>query len=98
MTRNWPLKGDKRQKVWAEKLEFLENFWSFGELLEYFGGVFGERWRRGDRPMDMYGLYWFECGCIYCYTVSIGKYEVFTMWSFCRFRGCSGGLETLAEA
>ena len=39
MTPNWPLKGDKRQKDWAEKLEFWENFWSFGELLEYFGGI-----------------------------------------------------------
>ena len=42
MTHNWPLKGDKRQKACAEKLEFLEIFWSFGELLEYFG-VFLER-------------------------------------------------------
>ena len=33
-------KNDK--KIWAEKLEFLENFWSFGEFLEWFG-VFLER-------------------------------------------------------
>ena len=42
----------KTQKNWAEKLEFLENFWSFG----VFWGVLGEGWRRGDRLMDMYWL------------------------------------------
>ena len=53
----------------------------FGELLEFWSilGFLGEGWRRGDRLMDMYGLYWFECSCIYRYTVSVGKYEVFTM-------------------
>ena len=42
MSHNWPLNGEKRQKAWAEKLEFLVNFWSFGEFLECFG-VFLER-------------------------------------------------------
>ena len=42
MSHNWPLNGEKRQKVWAEKLEFLVNVWSFGEFLEWFG-VFLER-------------------------------------------------------
>ena len=42
MSHNWPRNGEKRQKVWANKIEFLEIFWSFGEFLEYFG-VFSER-------------------------------------------------------
>ena len=78
----------------GRKIGVFGEFWSFG----VFWGVFGEGRRSRDRLMDMYGLYWFECGCMYRYTVSIGKYEVFTMWSFWRFRGSSGGLETLAEA
>ena len=40
MSHNWPLHGDKRQKNCAEKFEFLENFWSFGQFLECFGFVF----------------------------------------------------------
>ena len=78
--------------------------WAFGEFLEFVGvfgvvwGVFGESWRSRERLIDMYGLYWFYCGCIYRYTVSICKHEVYTMWSVWRFRGSSGGLETLAEA
>ena len=39
---NWALNCEKRQKVWAKNFEFLENFWSFGEFIEYFG-VFLER-------------------------------------------------------
>ena len=42
MSHNWALNCKKRQKVSAEKLEFLENFWSFAEFLEWFG-VFLER-------------------------------------------------------
>ena len=38
MSHNWPQNGEKRQNVWAKKLEFLE---SFG-VLEYFG-VFSVR-------------------------------------------------------
>ena len=38
MSHNWPKNCEKRQNVWAKKLEFLE---SFG-VLEYFG-VFSER-------------------------------------------------------
>ena len=39
MSHNWPRNGAKRQKVWAKKVEFLENFWSFEEFLEWFGVV-----------------------------------------------------------
>ena len=42
MSHNWPRNGEKRQKLWAKKSEFLENFWSLGEFLEYLG-VFSER-------------------------------------------------------
>ena len=92
------LKWRKTPKILGRKIGV------FGEFLEFLGvfgvvwGVFGEVWRGRDRLMDMYGLYWLECGCIYRYTVSIGKYEVFTIWSFWRFRGSSGALETLPEA
>ena len=43
-------------------------------------------------------LYWENSVVHAVYTASIGKYEVFTMWSFWRFRGSSGGLETVVEA
>ena len=43
-------------------------------------------------------LYWENQLYNTLHTVSIGKYEVFTMWSVWRFRSSSGGLETLAEA
>ena len=38
----WALNCEKRQKVLAENFEFLENFWRFGEYMEYFGVFFGE--------------------------------------------------------
>ena len=90
VSHNWPQNSENAKT-------FGHRNGVFGELWSILG-VFGEGWRRRDRLMDMYGLYWFECGCMYRYTVSIGKYEVFKMWSFWRFRGNSGGLETLAEA
>ena len=77
-------------------LEFSENF----AVLKSFWsglGVFGEYWRSRDRLIDMYWMYRFKYGCIYRYTVSICNYEVFTMWSAWRFRGISGGFETLSE-
>ena len=43
-------------------------------------------------------LHWVNAAVHTVYTVSIGKYEVFTMRSVWRFRGRSGGLETLSEA
>ena len=73
----------------------------FGEFLEFlsiFGFFFSEGWRSRDRLMDMYGLYWFDCGCMYRYTVRIGKCEVFTKGSLWRFRCSNGGLDTIAEA
>ena len=43
-------------------------------------------------------LYWEKAVVHTVYTVSKDKYEVFTMWSFWRFRCSNGGIETLAEA
>ena len=43
MRQNWALNCEKRQKVLAKNFEFLENFWSFGEYMDYFGVVFLER-------------------------------------------------------
>ena len=42
MSHNWALNCEKRQKVLAKNFEFLENFWSFGEYMDYFGVFF---WR-----------------------------------------------------
>ena len=47
MTHYWPLNGNKYQKICPKKLEFLENFWSFGVFLEWFG-VFLERFGVGE--------------------------------------------------
>ena len=66
----------------AKNAKKLAKNWSFWRIFGVFGvvcGVFVEDWRSRDRLIDMYGMYWFKYGCIYRYTVSICKYEVFTM-------------------
>ena len=38
------------KKIWAEKLEFLKNFWSFREFLEWFGVFWSD--------LKWFGVFW----------------------------------------